>query len=812
MPPGLPVLREIAEGALELDQQKRANVGALAGSNDDPRVQREVIELAVILDELRAATAPSVPAPSLRPANTSPKADRWADSTLLALLPAGDWYIERVDDVPKAAELVIGTRTGDLRTRKRAVKTAAEALRAQGVRVRARASGDSLAVYSPSQTRPAQLAKQAETATSRAEARRARKADKEAAKQAAAAKRRETAELKRSQAAAKRLARQKTPPRIFARPVGIDAVTGERVPLGTPGSSPSRGLYYVARPARGEPLTYVPVPAVDLAPTHTRHAIKRSRSDHYRALAHQAPISLPALPRDAAPPDGSDPAELARHQRSRELWALADQIDRATPNAPADARAILRRRSRSLRRWAEHPELVPPTSCSTGEDGCAFAAIARDVAKLTADPSSYSLTHAPTAEPEGLLTMPGAVAGDSALVAVPSARSAPSLIPARYVAVDAETLIPSHNPEGFDPRPDYPDNTQERRYERDPAEKLKVTTIAQQLVPELLANTNAGATDGTPIVTPSGVVLSGNGRTMGLQLHYRGGRTKMAEWLRDHAAQFGLDPAQLASIPRPIVVRVIDPSETAGGLSRLVRDFNVSLTQALAEDDETQAQARQLPPELPQILADGDAGDGLLPYLAHPRSKPLVAALERSGWITRSTRNRQLDPSGVLSLPARKAVAALITASVATDAALASPVLKKALDRSAVYWLIAAASGPTWDMRVPLSRATADYLAMKHDGACLLQWQQQQTLGTSRSSEGDPAAELLLEILDLAAARPVVFAKIAEAFARAAAEARGGGGLFGPPSTDPLTALQDAALSAGVKPASALSRRRCRKK
>jgi hypothetical protein len=83
------------------------------------------------------------------------------------------------------------------------------------------------------------------------------------------------------------------------------------------------------------------------------------------------------------------------------------------------------------------------------------------------------------------------------------------------VLVSADSLVPSHDPVTFDPRPDYPDATQERRYERDVGEKLKVADIAQNMQPGLIANTNAGAVDGTPIATPDGVVLSGNGRAMG---------------------------------------------------------------------------------------------------------------------------------------------------------------------------------------------------------------------------------------------------------------------------------------------------------
>jgi hypothetical protein len=69
-----------------------------------------------------------------------------------------------------------------------------------------------------------------------------------------------------------------------------------------------------------------------------------------------------------------------------------------------------------------------------------------------------------------------------------------------------------------------------------------------------------------------------------------------------------------------------------------------------------------------------------------------------------------------------------------------------------------------------------------------------------------PMASTMLEILDLAASRPVVFSKIAAAYAKASRA----GGLFG--QADPVDALRQAAAENNADPASANSRRRCNRK
>lgn len=218
------------------------------------------------------------------------------------------------------------------------------------------------------------------------------------------------------------------------------------------------------------------------------------------------------------------------------------------------------------------------------------------------------------------------------------------------------------------------------------------------------------------------------------------------------------------------------------------------------------ARAGQLPPDVPRILRDGDADRGLATYLTGRASLPLVGALERSGFINRANRTRLLGTDGLLTAEARDDLARMLSAAVLpTEIAERSPELARAVDRSAVAWLVAAGAGPDWDVRPDLAAAALDLLSLRGSQMCLARWRQQVGLERPRT-EGRPMAQLLLEILDLSAARPATFAKIAGRFAEAS---RTGGGLFG--GADPLTALREAAAEVGVVAQKAGSTRRCRK-
>lgn len=103
----------------------------------------------------------------------------------------------------------------------------------------------------------------------------------------------------------------------------------------------------------------------------------------------------------------------------------------------------------------------------------------------------------------------------------------------------------SHRLPGWGERPEYPREAQERDY-RERGEQAKVLAIAADYKPALIFNTAPGAIDGTPVISPSGLVLGGNGRTLATQLVYSGEGGPSAEHLRDlvSARKARLSPAE----------------------------------------------------------------------------------------------------------------------------------------------------------------------------------------------------------------------------------------------------------------------------
>lgn len=358
------------------------------------------------------------------------------------------------------------------------------------------------------------------------------------------------------------------------------------------------------------------------------------------------------------------------------------------------------------------------------------------------------------------------VCGAQAAILLPSAHGSPREVPTRYCLVEADRLITSHDPMTFDPDPRYPAATQERRYDRDRAEQGKVIGVAQNPRPELILSTSASPLDGTPIATPDGIVLGGNGRSMGIRRHVAGGGTVFRDYLLKVCSEFGFTPAQVRRFRSPIVVRTVDPPRSEW--PRYVRDLNQGLTQVMDVLAEGVSLARQLPPDALEALAAGLADGGELgEFFASRSSLPFIQALERGGIITQQNRGRLVASNGLLTEDGRALAIRQLAAAVLPDAdllELAGPELRQALARSAPFWLAAAAHGGEWDVRPPLQRAVRDLLAARAADLALRRFFQQADLFQPPHSHNHPIALRMLVLLDKLGGKPAVLARVARYF------------------------------------------------
>lgn len=215
-----------------------------------------------------------------------------------------------------------------------------------------------------------------------------------------------------------------------------------------------------------------------------------------------------------------------------------------------------------------------------------------------------------------------------------------SKYPVQYQVVEAADLLPSHRADDFQPQAGYPAAVQGRRYERNPDAQLEVTTRAQQLDPDKLLR-DTGSAQGTPIVTPGGIALAGNQRTMMLQRAAALHPDRMAAYrqaLVAQASRFGIDPAKIEGMKAPVLVRRLDriPETDAEAMRRFNATSDVPEEKAQSAFDEGAANAAKLmaaPGAVQHLLTTLEPDQTVAAYLGTAPGRDFVTELVRSGVI-----------------------------------------------------------------------------------------------------------------------------------------------------------------------------------
>ena len=321
-------------------------------------------------------------------------------------------------------------------------------------------------------------------------------------------------------------------------------------------------------------------------------------------------------------------AEAENRQKAAEttLRALSDRFNYGTPEPKAEPKA---KEPKAKEPKAKEPKAKEPK-----------AELERDIKEL--DPPK------PKQRPQvkeglGLGVMKGHK-GKPARLLMQGESGRPQRHDVIYALVEADSVIASHNPITFDERADYPKGIQERDYKRDKTEQRKVILNAQNFYPELQVSTNPDAVNGPPILTPSGHAIGGNSRAMTVQrLHgveaLKGQRDEYLQTIRDEAASFGLDPAQVDSLKNPMLVRVMQKKiEKPDEVRTLVRVANESFTGGMSAEVKSRRAGLSLDDRAVKSIADAmsDHEGTLNNLLTTPSEKlgPLVSALRRAGIIT----------------------------------------------------------------------------------------------------------------------------------------------------------------------------------
>jgi hypothetical protein len=333
-------------------------------------------------------------------------------------------------------------------------------------------------------------------------------------------------------------------------------------------------------------------------------------------------------------------------------------------------------------------------------------------------------------------------------------------IDAEYVLMEAADIIASHNPDSFAERKDYPVDVQERRYHVVEGEGNKVDTLARQMHPQIMVNTNPDAINGAPVVTEDGYVLGGNGRTMGMQrayLHYPESAANLKKYLANQAHVFGLTADHVEAMKQPILVRRVKANKASKDLRRLGRRMNEPLTQGLDPRSEEVALGKNYVNEhlLSSLASHMDPEITFNDFLTRTDSEPFVDALKQSGIIDEFNADKFLTANGkLLNEDGRSRVERVLAASILPDADVLDkmlPSLRANIAKSVGSILQAAGNG--WDIRDSIMTAVKADLDMRDRGVGDIGRYLGQTelgfegSGLATKASSDPVAAALLHVI-----------------------------------------------------------------
>jgi hypothetical protein len=232
--------------------------------------------------------------------------------------------------------------------------------------------------------------------------------------------------------------------------------------------------------------------------------------------------------------------------------------------------------------------------------------------------------------------------------------------PVRYALREFDEVAASHSGLTFSGNDRYKLKN-ERNYS-DPANQERIIKNAQKFNPRYMITDNPDAVNGPPVIDSAGNTIGGNSRVMTLERVYEsGGDAAYREQLQRDAAHYGLDPAEVAQMKRPVLVREISDEHLATlakGAQTLVRDTNKKGTAELTAAEQATADAQSMTPEASKFIQDALEGEGadasLRDLLASDKGLGIVNKLVDYGTFTTQEKSALLDAkTGVVTAAAR---------------------------------------------------------------------------------------------------------------------------------------------------------------
>jgi hypothetical protein len=290
-------------------------------------------------------------------------------------------------------------------------------------------------------------------------------------------------------------------------------------------------------------------------------------------------------------------------------------------------------------------------------------------------------------------------------------------VPIRYRVVEADTLVTSHGND-LTANPAFPQELQPRDRGR-AASADQIARIENAIRPELLGE-SVKASDGAPIIGPDAVVESGNARTIALRRAYESGKADgYGAWLSENAARFGVDPAEIAGMRRPVLVR-----ERMGDIDRaeFTRQANESPIAALSPVEQARADSARMS-DLSGLVANddgtinmGQSRDWLRGFMRGVAATERGAMMQADGQLSQAGMQRIRNAVFAKAYGDPEILAALSESTNSNIRNILAGLLRAAPDVARLQDLIAAGARQPMDFAPDLVRAARELGSLRDRG------------------------------------------------------------------------------------------------
>lgn len=353
-------------------------------------------------------------------------------------------------------------------------------------------------------------------------------------------------------------------------------------------------------------------------------------------------------------------------------------------------------------------------------------------------------------------------------------------IPVRFAVVELDDLKTSHS-DDLIADPDYPQALQPRDRSRagSVAENFE---LERDLNPKLLLRDKA-ASAGAPIVSPAGLVESGNGRVIALR---RSARTATEAWGR-YAAELKAQGVDVSRFEKPVLVRMRAEPMTGRQRADMAAALNRSQTEAYSPVEQALADARRLDADTVRLIEGDD------PFAASNR--PFQRAFQAR--VAPGDKGALTDAAGEMNPAGRERVRAALVQAAYGDRDLTAALFDTADETLTAVGAALADAAPAWSRMRAAAPAHVDPTQNLVQAVHLLRHARasreptDQVLGRLLASTGlfdgaavSPETEAFLRMMfrDEGLTRPRGADRLGWAlktYARAAAEVADGPNLFG---------------------------------